>query len=110
MKELSLETLGGLDEGYSTKMINTALQAMMQDVEDRGDDGKVRKTIITIEAKKLHKERDAVVVTANAKNVLPSYQIAGTVCNLMFEGGKVVAVFNENNPENPDQKTIYDAQ
>lgn len=53
MKELSLETLGGLDEGYSTKMINTALQAMMQDVEDRGDDGKVRKTIITIEAKKL---------------------------------------------------------
>jgi len=106
-RNLSLETLGELDNGAAKVIINAALQRAMQDLDDRGDDGKAREVTLKITMQKIDGGLVSTKVEAAAK--MPSYLTNGTVCRPKVINGQSRLLFQQLAPDDPDQRTIDEA-
>lgn len=105
---LSLDSLGDLDNGAARLMIDRALAAAVADLDDRGDDGKARKVVITLELKRT--EGGLVVSHVQAKAAVPVYRTAGTLGKLrQKKGGQAALDFQQHAADDPDQRTIDEA-
>jgi hypothetical protein len=102
-EKLSLDTLGELDGGRAKGIINAAIRAAVNDLDDRGDDAKERKVLITLSLKK---KKGNIFLSATAKPTLPAYQTDDTVGEIKIgiDGAKVE--FQPLAPENPDQEPL----
>ena len=101
---LELDKLGELDMGMAKAAINAELDRLAADLDDRGDDEKKRKVVITITAQQ---RKGLVTLNVEAACKLPPRRTADTVARPMrTTGSKSVIVFQEDAPENPDQTTF----
>jgi hypothetical protein len=103
-QNLCLATLGELNSGAAGVVIDSALRGLVADLDDRGDDGKERKTIITIGAKKL--DNGQVAIAVEAKTKVPAYRTPATIGNLKHVKGELFVQFQSEDPEDPDQMTL----
>ncbi len=101
---LSLETIGDLDAGVSRAVINQALQALVDDLDDRGSDLQVRKFNLTVEAKQL--ENEEIDIKVVVKNSLPPYKTHATHARISKRSGKTGLQFQTFAPDRPDQGTL----
>lgn len=101
---VTAETIHLLDDGAAGAAINAALKQMIRDTDDRGADGKVRKTVITLESIKVS-DRD-VAVTCEVGTTTPKYRTGGTIARLNVVGNTAELNFNAMAPDAPDQRTI----
>lgn len=106
-RTLSLDSLGELDNGNSRAIIDATIRRAVEDLDDRGDDGKARTVEIKIEMKKIDGGLTATLVHAGCK--LPAYQTNGTVMRHKVVNGQSRLLFQQLAPDNPDQRTIDDA-
>lgn len=102
---LSCETIGDLDNGFARTVIDEALRRAAHDIEQRGEDDKPRKVLITIEMKKLDANAVAILFSAEAK--LPPFKLNPTVAlSSPAVGGGCTLHFRADNGARPDQPTI----
>jgi hypothetical protein len=80
---------------------------MLIDLEQRGHDEKPRKMTITLTGEK--KDGD-IFLDVEVKLISPAYRTGPTVCTLVERGGRYgktpVLLFQELDPENPNQDTL----
>lgn len=105
---LSLATLGELDNGAARAIIDSAINRAIDDIDDRGDDEKPRKVVITIELEKL--ENGLVSARVDAKTNVPAYQTAATFAKISKRQGEIGLLFQPFNPERPDQPTLLETK
>lgn len=103
---LSLATIGALDDGLAGAIINAEINTAVADLEDRGQDGKERKVIIELNMIKDEHGKIAVDVKAQAK--MPPRRVAPTNALMGQDAQSKVAklVFQDDNPERADQPTL----
>lgn len=106
LQTITLETLADLDNGTAGAVVNAAIRAALQDLDDRAEqDRKPRKVSITLTLNKLNSGVLAAHVEATAK--VPAYKTKGTLANIKVdERGRVSAEFEPLSPSNPNQKVI----
>lgn len=104
LKELTIDTLGDLDSGMARAVANLSIKKMMEDAEDRGDDEKPRKVVITVTALKISDQQISVSFSCQLK--LPALQPKATVGKIVFREGEPAVLFQTMSPENPDQNTF----
>jgi hypothetical protein len=102
--DLRAETLYTLDGGRAGGIINAAINAAVADTDDRGEDGKPRKVVITLTTEKL--DNGTIAVSLEAKSQVPVYRASTTFAKPRMEGRKAILVFQQDAPENPDQATM----
>lgn len=102
--DLRLETLHALDGGSAGVICNAALAAAVRDLDDRGDDGKPRKVVITVTLQKL--DNGLAEIHVEAKAQVPVYRSATTHARAFVDGNKTTLNFQATSPENPDQSTM----
>lgn len=104
---LTIDTIGDLDDGMARAVINECLRKAREDADDRGDDEKVRKVIIQVTMEKL-KDKPTCVIGYQAKAVIPDYVGGNTIGRLAVnvKGKAHELVFQSENAENPDQSTL----
>lgn len=104
---LTLDSLGQLDDGSAELIINQAITEAVMDLEDRGRDGKERVVEIRIGLTQRENGTMAEInVEANAK--LPRRRTASTVGLLKRDGQSTKVLFQGFCPENPNQPTLHD--
>lgn len=101
---LSLDKLGEIDSGAARAIIDAELARMVADVEDRGDDGKPRQTIIVVTTKKQKSGYVDVEVECHAR--LPKRRSRPTVAEIAHQKGEPKVLFQEYSPDNPRQSTL----
>lgn len=101
--ELSHLTIGMLDGGAVGMMIDAELRNALIDLDDRGDDGKPRKVVVTVT---LTKDRNVTDVLVDAKATLPPRKSNRTVASLEASGRMTSAFFSPDSPGNPKQQTL----
>lgn len=104
---LSLATLGDLSDGRARLVIDHAISRAMKDLEDRGDDGKPRKVVVTLEMVK-EPNSSAVTMDVTAEFRSPAYRTPATVGNLPISAGEPSLFFQSENATRPDQGTLYE--
>lgn len=111
MSQSSVIPLNGLTfnmigEGTLSHSLDLELQKIVDDLESRGDDGKVRKIKMTLEFSKVGGQ---VKVNPSIESNLPKVLPAITMGSLKFDPitRKTVILFNAN-ALNVDQKTVDD--
>lgn len=103
---LSCDTLGDLDNGFAREVIDEALKRAVTDVEQRGNDERVRKVVITLELKKLDTNAVAIFFAADAK--LPPLRLDTAVAQTRPVGrGEHKLAFRADNGARPDQPTMF---
>ena len=104
--QLSLATLGELDNGITREIIDREIDRVVQDLEDRGaEDGKPREVVIVV---RLAIKDKLAVVEVEAKAKLPSLRSGATAAKIRQAGGEIGLLFQTRNAENPDQSTLED--
>jgi hypothetical protein len=105
--KLSLDTLGDLDNGCVRLMIDKAIDKVIMDLEDRGEeDGETREVSIKL---KMKVKQKLVIINVDAAAKVPPTKSGGTVAKtLMRSGGEIGLFFQSSNPDNPDQPTMFD--
>lgn len=106
---LTLDTLGELNDGLARGIINSAINRMIEDLEDRGQDEDPRTVIIEITGRTKEK---ITMLEVKASCKLPKYHAGVTVAEIKMstDGGRAhpVMKFRGDSPENPSQMTIDD--
>lgn len=103
-RTLCLDSLGELDHGTARVVIDAALRKAVEDLDDRGDDGKPREVNIKVTMEKIDGGLTSAHVKVAAK--IPEYQINGTVCRHKVVNGHSRLLFQQLAPDDPDQRTI----
>lgn len=108
MTKLCHRTIGDLDEGAAGLIIDKAINEVLRDLDDRGNDDKLpRKVAIEIEAE-IKEDRLVFRVHANAK--LPPRKTRATIAVMQEAAGESRALFQTDNGANPEQNTLeFDA-
>lgn len=102
---LSIESIKALDLGAAGLIINDAIDRAVSDLDDRGEDEAVRKVKVEIRMKKRPDGNIEVAVAAKAE--LPPRLTSSQVMGLKQTGkGKVAALFQEWDKDNPNQSTM----
>lgn len=105
LENLSLKSLGDLDEGAARAIIDAAIREAVADLDDRGSDRKPRQVNIQINLSLLENNQVSVDVDAYAK--LPRRRTASTFGRLRREGPDGTRVqFQTLASQEPDQRTI----
>lgn len=101
---LTAATIPALDGGIAGELIDAALASAVRDLDDRGDDGNKRKVTIEIE---MTKDRGQVRSEVQVKTSIPPYRSRVTTGAIgVRKAGKAQVLFQEHDPENPDQATF----
>lgn len=102
--QLTVDTLGELDNGIARALIQKEIDRAVADLVDRGEeDGKVRKVTIEVEMG-LHQGLVVAHVAAQAK--IPPRRSRPTVGKLRVEKGRDLLLFQPHDSSNPDQETL----
>lgn len=99
-------TLNMLSDGYTGKMLDEAMKAIVKDIEDRGHDRKKR--TLTLQIDFLPHGEGQVSIYSDVKHKLPSQRPPATQAKYNAAAGGLV--FNPDCAENPDQQTFEDAE
>jgi hypothetical protein len=103
--KLTLDTIGLLDNGSAKLVIDHNIQMAVNDVDDRGDDGKPRKVMFVLVFQK--SEEGLIETRLESKVSLPSYRTGRTMSKVKQTAkNKSELLFQPMAPENPDQQTI----
>ncbi len=104
---LSLSTLGQLNNGTAEFVANAALAAAIADTADRGDDDKDRKVNLTVI---FHKRKDGQIEIGFEAGVkMPAYKTADTVAEVRTsDRGKPVLIFRDDAAHDPKQRSFRD--
>ncbi len=102
--DLSLETLGELDEGRARAIIDEAIRHVVADTFDRGDDGKARQVVITLSLEKMDGGQIVASVTAQTKS--PAKRTHNTVGMIGHRAGEPIVQFQLFDRNEPRQRTI----
>lgn len=103
--KLSCDTIGELRGGRARAAINTAINRVLGDFEDRGDDGATRDVIIRIRFKPV-KNGDGLNISVSAKTAMPALDTGSTQAVLLPKGpGRADLEFSPDS-DRPDQPTI----
>ena len=111
IQELNADTISDLDEGRVRLMINAALAQILNDVEDRSQDGKARSLLLKLDFLRDHGN---LLIEAQVATKLPPYVGNRTISKVKGRAkangtAEYVALFQEYDAENPDQDTtIFD--
>lgn len=101
---LTIDTLGDLDEGAARVIINQEIQTVVRDLEDRGqEDGLVRSVTIKVEMSYL---KGNILTNVVAKAAIPARRSNSTVGKIRFFESEPRLLFQEHAGENPDQQTF----
>lgn len=103
---VSAETLNALGDGFARKVVNKALSEINEDLIDRGQDGKVRKLVLTYTFKPSD-EGSRVKIDVTAKTTMPAWQPPETTAKYDAKAGGFM--FHPEVADNPDQQTFDDA-
>lgn len=103
-KTLCLSTLGDLDSGFAAAIIDKEIRTVLDDLDDRGDDGKARKVEISLTVQRLDNGLIAAHVEANAR--MPRRRTNGTIGRLRREEDRSRLLFQDGDSGNPDQRTL----
>lgn len=103
-QRLTLGTLGLLDGGAAELIIDEAIRAAAEDIDNRGEDGKPRAVNIVITLCRMDNGYVEAHVEAEAK--VPKKRTASTLSKVRRSGGQTELVFQQFAPEDPDQRTI----
>jgi len=104
--QLTLDSLGDLDDGAGRIAINGALAEAVKDLDERGEDGKAREVTIKVTLEQMAKSRN-ITIDVQAAVKMPSYKINPTIAEIRVgQKGKKVAVFQQHAPDDPAQTTI----
>lgn len=101
---ITCDTLGELDYGASRAIIDAAIRDAINDLQDRGEDGKPRKVAITITFGLLDNGLVEAKVEAIAK--VPMRKTASTIGEVQRDGRNHRVAFRKYSPEDPAQTTI----
>jgi hypothetical protein len=106
--QLTLASVGDLNDGAAEAIINREIQTAVRDIDDRGHDGKPRKVVIeiTMQQNKGDDGRITVDLDVAAQAKVPPRRTGTTVAKPFEKDGKVALLFQEFNAENPDQGTF----
>lgn len=99
---LSIETIADLSEGEAAAVVNAAIKAAISDTEDRGDDEKSRKVVITLEFVKMGA---SIGVTVDASTKIPAYRTKPTIGEIVVDGRAAAMRFSPNS-RRLDQPTL----
>ena len=105
--KLNLATLGDLDAGRARAIIDAEIAAAIADLDDRGDDGEVRKVKIELALKQNKHGKQEVIVRAKAE--LPPRRVHPTNVKIAHDPKspkQLSAFFQEEAPDNADQETF----
>jgi hypothetical protein len=102
--ELNLSTLGQLQNGTAAVIIDAAINAALNDLDNRGHDERPRKVIITTQMAKL--DNGTAAIGVKAKTRVPEYVTASTLANMSQNGRQTVAEFEMTSPRNPNQRPL----
>jgi hypothetical protein len=100
---LSCANIGALDDGAAALVINAAINEVVADLDDRGDDGKPRRVEILIE---MVKADGLTVAHVQAGAKVPKRRTGSTSGKLLLAGKQAAFSFSEHAPEDPTQHTI----
>lgn len=103
---LTLDTLGEVDQGAARLIVDREIARAIEDLDDRGEDGKPRKVVIQLT---LEKQTNGLVeahVEVQAR--IPPRRTAATVGLVQKQRGKAQSelVFQQWAPDNPEQNTL----
>ena len=106
---LSCDTIGDLDKGLARHLIDAEFAKAVNDLEDRAkEDGKTRKVIIEVDISLVD---GLILAYVSTQAKLPPKKTRYTAGQLRMAGKNQHAIiFMEDNPENPDQPTMYDEE
>lgn len=93
-----------LADGYAGKAIDAAINAVVKDIADRGDDGLARK--VTIQFTFVPTAAGRVDIDVQVKNSVPALRPPKTQAKIDLAAGALV--INPDCSENPDQLTFND--
>lgn len=102
---LTLETIGDLDNGNAQAAINGALSEACRDLDERGEDEKPRKVIVTVTMEKLDKG-GPVKIDLDVQVKVPPYKTNTTIAETRIHKQKPQLVFQQHAPNDPNQRTI----
>jgi len=97
-------SLAQLSDGYAGKAIDAALEQVVRDLQDRGEDGIARKVTITITLK--HVGAGRVDIDTQVATRAPAYRPPKTQAKMDARAGGLM--FSPDCSENPDQRTFND--
>lgn len=80
---LTIETIADMAEGQAGVIVNAAIRAAIADCEDRGDDEKARKVVITLEFLKMG---ESIGATVEAIPKVPAYRTKPTIGEIVMDG------------------------
>ena len=102
---LTADSIPELDHGFARITINEAIKAVSNDLEQRGDDEKPRKVVITLTMTQLNENDTQVEFRVEAK--VPPMKLATTIAQKRAVGqGNSGIAFRPESPARPDQPTI----
>lgn len=103
---ITLKTLGDLDGGYASGIIDARLAAAVADLDDRGTDGKERTVVIKVVLTRM--DNGQVLMRLEADFKPPAMRTAATFGRIKRDQstGKTVLVFSQGAPDNPEQPTL----
>lgn len=95
------DTLGKLGDGSAATLIDNAIAKVVDDIEDRGHDGKPRK--VTIELS-LVADGSSIKADVAVKATVPATRSMLTVGKVRKVGDQLLLAFQDDNADNPDQE------
>jgi hypothetical protein len=101
---LTLETIGDLDSGAARVAINRTIARAIADIDDRGDDGKVRTVTIKLELKRMNNGLIESNIVAGAS--VPAYRTNSTIAEPKRKGDETQLLFQSLAPDDPHQRTL----
>jgi hypothetical protein len=104
LERLTYKTMGQLANGFGEAVIDAALERMIADLDDRGEDEKERSVTIKVTSKKA--DNGMVVSWLTAAVTLPPLRTPGTIGEAVKKNGRAQLLFQTQNPERPDQPTF----
>lgn len=103
---LSADSIGDLDHGFARICIAEELKKVANDLEQRGDDDKARKLVITLSFTRVNENDTKIEFDCQAK--LPTLKLAPTIAQRRGTGqGQHALAFRPENPTRPDQPSIF---
>lgn len=108
LTQLTIQSIGELNDGLAAAAVNRDLADAIRDCEDRGiEDGKSRKVIIEVTVTKITNNEMSIEVESSWRG--PKHRTEPTIATInMMQGGPGL-FFRPDNSDRPDQQTLGDA-
>jgi hypothetical protein len=103
-KVLCAATIGDLDDGAAKVSIDQAIASALRDLEERGQDEKPRKVVMTLVLEKT--ESGLVECHLQVICKAPPVRTGGVIGKIETRRGQAQLLFSPENPSDPDQGSL----